>query len=279
MYQSFVAGRLDRVEFLIPQLQPDELQHYRQIGQYHISNVPFVDAIYFIADRPPFENPEIRRAFVMATDRERLAREIQNQLPATGGYIPPGLPGHSSDIALPYDPQEARRLLALAGYPKGRGFPSISLLLGLVRLEKGDNLVFDCLQKMWLENLGIKVHKCWSNSEVEVFGTTQNFHLFFIGWLADYPDPASFLQTNYLIDQTHWHNSHYKSLIEEARHIFDQQKRMHLYHQADRILMQKSIILPLFYGHIHELRQPWVQNLTGSSIYSPQWKDITLLPH
>jgi ABC-type oligopeptide transport system substrate-binding subunit/DNA-binding SARP family transcriptional activator len=279
MYQSFVAGELDKVEFLIPQLPQDEWRHYREVGQLHISTVPFVDAIYFVADRPPFDNLDLRRAFVLATDREKLAREIENQLPATGGYIPPGLPGHSPDIGLPYDPREARRILAVAGYPQGRGFPPVGLLLGLVGLEKGDNLVFACLQEMWKRNLGVTIHKCWGDSATMEFEAREDWHFFFIGWLADYPDPASFLQTNFLIDKCHWQNPVFEALIEEGRHTLDQGQRMALYRQADRVLTEEAIVLPLFYGHIYELRQPWVSKLTGSSIYSAQWKDITLMPH
>ncbi len=279
MYQSFVGGELDRVEFLIPQFTQDELKHYQEVGQLHISTVPFVDAIYFVTDRPPFDNPDLRRAFVLATDREKLAREIENQLPATGGYIPPGLPGHSPDIGLPYDPQEARRILAAAGYPQGRGFPPVGLLLGLVGLEKGDNLVFAFLQEMWKRNLGVTIQKCWADSATMEFEARQDFHYFFIGWLADYPDPASFLQTNFLIDQSHWQNPIFEALIEEGQHTLDQGRRVDLYRQADRVLLEEAVVLPLFYGRIYELRQPWVHKLTGSSIYSPQWKDITLMPH
>ena len=59
----------------------------------------------------------------------------------------------------------------------------------------------------------------------------------------------------------------------------DQGQRVELYRQADRVLTEEAVVLPLFYGHIYELRQPWVRKPTGSSIYSPQWRDITLLPH
>jgi len=279
MYHAFVAGKLDRVEFLIPQMNQDELKHYQELGQLQVSTLPFVDAVYFVTDQPPFNNPDLRRAFVLATDRKKLANEIQNQLPATGGYLPPDLPGHSPDIGLPYDPHEAQRLLDVAGYPQGRGFPPVSLLLGLVGLKKGDDLVFASLHEMWKENLGITIQNCWNDSAKMQFETSQDFHFFFVGWLADYPDPASFLQTNYLIEQCHWQSPKYEALVEAGRRTLDHGQRMNLYRQADRILIEEAVILPLFYGHIYELRQPWVQRPTGSSIYSPKWEDVTLLPH
>jgi len=279
MYQSFVAGELDMVEFFILQSQQDELNHYREMGQLHISPIPFVDAIYFVADRPPFDNPDLRRAFVLATDRQKLAREIENPFPATGGYIPPYLPGHSPNIGLPYDLQEAQRMMTAAGYPLGRGFPPVSLLLGIVGLEKGDKLVFDLLQEMWKRNLGVTIQRCWHDSAAMEFVSRQDFHLFFVGWFADFPDPASFLQTNFVFDQTHWHNPIFKSLIEDGRHTLDQDRRVELYRQADRVLTEEAVVLPLFYGHIYQLIQPWVHKPSGSSMYSPQWKDIILIPH
>jgi ABC-type oligopeptide transport system substrate-binding subunit/DNA-binding SARP family transcriptional activator len=279
MYQSFVKGELDSVEFLIPPSQQDEWKHYQETGQLHIAPLPFVDAIYFVTSQSPFDNPDLRRAFVLATDRQKLAREVENQIPATGGYIPPGLPGHSPDIGLPYDPQEARRILASAGYPQGSGFPLVNLLIELVGLEKGDNLVFALLQEMWKENLGVTIKKCRQGTTIRNFEAHQDIHLFFLGWLADYPDPASFLQTNFLIDQGHWQNPIFDALIEEGRHTLDQAQRVELYRQADRVLMEEAVILPLFYGHIYELRQPWVHKPPGSSIYSSKWKDIMLMPH
>lgn len=279
MYRSFAAGELDSAEFLLPQLQQDEWNQYREMGLLHISTLPFVDAVFFVANRPPFDNPDLRRALALATDRERLAREMENKLPATGGYIPPILPGHLPDIGMPYDPGKARQILAEAGYPQGRGFPPVSLLIEIVGLEKGDNLVFTFLQEMWKENLGITIQKCRHDPGARQFEISQDFHFFFTGWFADYPDPASFLQTNFLINQCHWQNPIFDKLIDEGRRTLDQGQRLNLYRQADRILMEEAIVLPLFYGHIYELRQPWVHKPSGSSIYSPQWKDIILMPH
>jgi len=260
-------------------LQQEEWQHFRELGQLDISTLPFVDAIHFITDRPPFDNPAIRRAFALATDREKLAREMENKLPATGGYIPPSLPGVTPGVGLQYNPKEARRILGSAGYPQGSGFPPVSMLIELVGLEKGDNLVFALLEKMWKENLGVTIRKCRQDPDARQFDVNEAFHLFFLGWFADYPDPASFLQTNFLIDQTRWQNTEFDQLISDGRHTLDQGKRLDLYRQADRILMEEAVILPLFYGHIYELRQPWVQKSAGSTIYNSRWKDIILMPH
>ncbi len=79
----------------------------------------------FDTTRPPFDDVRVRQAFAHALDRPALAQAVLHGLvsPATGGLVPPGLPGHAAGIGLVYDPERARRLLAEAGYLDGRGFP------------------------------------------------------------------------------------------------------------------------------------------------------------
>ena len=85
--------------------------------------------LQFDVSRPPFDDVRVRRAFVLATDREALVKAARPDcFPATGGFVPPGMPGHSPGIGLPYDPGQARRLLAEAGYPGGQGFPVVECL-------------------------------------------------------------------------------------------------------------------------------------------------------
>lgn len=73
----------------------------------------------------------MRKALVLAADREAFANTLyQGQVSAaTGGFVPPEMSGHSPGIGLPYDPAQARRLLANAGYADGRGFPAVQALV------------------------------------------------------------------------------------------------------------------------------------------------------
>ena len=103
-----------------------------------------------------------REAFALATDREMLADVTLNgyAFPATGGLVPPGMPGHSPGICPAYDPEGARHLLAEAGYPHGRGFPTIDRL---ARDDPGHDLLCGYLQAPWLENLGVETR--WKEFE------------------------------------------------------------------------------------------------------------------
>ena len=84
----------------------------------------------FDVRRAPFDDPRVRRAFAYALDRETLAGVTLGGYfsPASGGLVPPGMPAHSPGIGLPYSPERARDLLAEAGYPGGRGFPTVDFV-------------------------------------------------------------------------------------------------------------------------------------------------------
>ena len=110
----------------------------------------------FDVNRPPFDDPRVRRAFVLATDREMLADVALRGyvFPATGGFVPPGIPGHSPGIGSPYDPEGARQLLAEAGYPDGRGFPVVGALLPRAAITLAG---CEYQQAQWQENLGVEI--------------------------------------------------------------------------------------------------------------------------
>ena len=76
--------------------------------------------------RPPFDDARVRRALAHALDRASLESSVAS--PATGGFLPPAMPGHSHDAGLRHDPGLARRLLAEAGHPDGRGLPALRLI-------------------------------------------------------------------------------------------------------------------------------------------------------
>jgi ABC-type oligopeptide transport system substrate-binding subunit len=250
----------------------------RHAGEYVL--VPEMGTFYvgFDVSRPPFDDPRVRRAFVLATDRETLADVVLRgyAAPALGGFIPPGMPGHSAGIGLPYDPGQARQLLAEAGYPDGDGFPIVEALTPY------GELVFqsEYLQAQWRENLGVEItwkKVDWARFHDRMSGETP--HLWLMGWSADYPDPDNFLRTSPIQRHTGWQNAAYDRLVEEAKKVADQRERMKLYQQADRILVEEAPIIPLLHKCFHLLVKPWVRKFLTSAIKYWFWKDVIIEPH
>ena len=76
-----------------------------------------------------------------------------------------------------------------------------------------------------------------------------------------------------------WQNERFNILLEKARRVTAQKKRMKLYQQADKILVEEAAVMPLNYGKWHIFVKPWVSKCPTSAISLFHWKDIILEPH
>ena len=257
---------------------PPALDHARQQQAADYVSAPWPATIFvgFDVSRPPFDDPRVRRAFVHAIDRETLADVVMRGyvFPATGGFVPPGMPGHSAGIALPHDPDRARRLLAEAGYPDGRGFPVVDALI-----FRGH--VPEYLRDHWRETLGVEIRwqtaMDWATFRDRL--DREQPHLFGLSWISAYADPDYLLRACPAPHWTRWRNESYDRLMEEARRVTDQRERMRLYHEADTLLVQEAVIMPLGYTRLHLLVKPWVSRFPTSA--NRRWfcKDVIIEPH
>jgi oligopeptide transport system substrate-binding protein len=231
----------------------------------------------FDPSRRPLDDPRVRRAFVLAADRQTWTDDLLQEFgsPAAGGFSPPGMPGHSAGIGLPYDPAEARRLLAEAGYPGRQDFPVMDWLIKAPMAP-----LADYLEAQWRTNLGIQMRR--KTETVATFIETvqgERPPMVLAAWLADYPDPDNFLRVAVHEFLPGWWNETYEALIEEARHLNDQRQRIKLYQLADRTLIEEAILMPLLYGRWHVLVKPWLKQFTFSASRQASWKDVIIEPH
>jgi ABC-type oligopeptide transport system substrate-binding subunit len=297
-YHGRFTGNLQSVQLLLSDPQPAEafemyeknqldvlevtafsasLIQQRHAGEYR--KVPRLITMYlqFDVSRPPFADVRVRRAFVLATDREALVRRVRPDcFPATGGFVPLGMPGHSPGIGLAYDPEQARQLLADAGYPAGQGFPVIDCLTLPDRIDLGE-----ILRDQWQENLGIKVK--WEMMEGSALLAQlgkQVPHLFILGWRADYPDPDNFLRVQIGdFQRQRWQNDRYNSLVKKAQRSLEQRERIKHYGEAEQILMGEAPIMPIFYRSTRLLVKPWVTRFPTTGLREWFLKDVSIKPH
>jgi ABC-type oligopeptide transport system substrate-binding subunit/DNA-binding SARP family transcriptional activator len=243
-----------------------------------------INFVIFETNRWPFDDSRVRQAFVMATDRKGWVRKVKGMDPRLisgrlGGLVPPGMPGFSPGIDLPYDPERARQLLAESGFPGGRGFPEIQGIISNFVVERMGNFCYEYLQDQWRQNLGVESD--FEVLPVEIYRTElmmRSAHVRFGGWIADYPDPDNFLRV-LVLNFIGWHNPNYLQLIEKASTIMDQGKRIEMYQQADRLLVQEAPLILIPYSNFHFLLKPWVKNLHFSGVQSQVFKDIIIEPH
>jgi ABC-type oligopeptide transport system substrate-binding subunit/DNA-binding SARP family transcriptional activator len=275
--QMYEADGLDIMN--LAGLPGPERQRVRQRFAGDYVSTPTLGTMYvgFDTSRPPFDDPRVRRAFVQAIDREHLAFVVMrgDHFSGTGGFIPPGMPGHSEEIGLPHDPNEARRSLDEIGCPAGRGLVSIDFLT-FRRLKS----YAEVLASRWQDVLGVEI--AWEAVEYEDFQERMGSEpprVFLSGWTADYLDPDNFLRVSPIRRYTRWQDSDFDRLVEMARRVTDQRERMSLYRQADGILIRETAIVPITYVRRHLLVKPWIRTLPMSPIKHWFWKDTIIEPH
>jgi oligopeptide transport system substrate-binding protein len=275
--EHYRTNRLDMLSLYPLSFNLDMMRH-RHAAEYFSGPILHTQYLWFNIERPPFNDIRVRRAFTMAIDREYLAGVVLSgyAYPATGGFIPPSLPEHSPDIGLPYDLEQARRLLAEAGYQKDN---PIFILTGLCKPGHGPE--YQYLQEQWQQQLGVSI--TWTNLEWNHLLQRLDQeppHMFMMGWSADYPDPDNLLRVGaYQKILSHWYNDRFAQLVEQARRTTDRAERLDLYRQADKLLIEEAAIVPLFYNKGHALLKPWVRKYPTSPVNWYYWKDVILDPH
>jgi oligopeptide transport system substrate-binding protein len=143
--------------------------------------------------------------------------------------------------------EEAKKLLAEAGYPEGEGFPELELLYNT---SEGHQKIAEAIQEMWKENLGIDI--TLANQEWAVFQDTRtqgNFQIAREGWIGDYTDPLTFLgmfRSGSPMNHTQWSSEKYDSLLEESMTATGQE-RFELLFEADKELMESAVVMPVYY--------------------------------
>ncbi|GBD08542.1 putative deoxycholate-binding periplasmic protein YgiS [Candidatus Thermoflexus japonica] len=257
-------------------LRPDEVNTACREHRDEFISVPnfLTRFLGFNTRIPPFADRRVRHAFAHAIDRNMVAYLMGGDLmPATGGIIPPSMPGHMEAISPSFDPLKAQRLLEAAGYPRGRGFPEVRLLI-----FPGAEAAAEYMQLAWQRLLGVSVHL-----EILPLDTYMDRlragpwpELFLAGWMADYPDPDSILRACAIEEQTGWHHDTYAALLDQALESRNPEERWLLYQKAEALLMQDLPVFPLAYSHWGLFLKPWVRRFPVSPLKWWFWKHVIL---
>jgi oligopeptide transport system substrate-binding protein len=207
--------------------------------------------IRFNVTKAPFTDARVRRAFGLAVDRKRIVEKITRlgEQPATS-FTPPGAGQNYQPPPGPeYNPELAKKLLAEAGFPEGRGLPRVEYLYLPLPVEK--NIAVE-LQAMWKETLGVEVsltkqeQKIWLASMREL-----SYHICRSSWVGDYNDPNTFLECFTIgngNNRTGWESKRYDELIAAAAREADIAKRHAIFAEAEKLLItDEAPIVPVYH--------------------------------
>ena len=297
-YWDAANTRLNKIEFF-PFERPDtEDLNYRS-GQLHatydlpMSKVdvyrshnpvdmridPELSTYYLFINttRPPFDNVKLRLALAHALDRDTLSRDVTKGIyPAARSLTPPNCGGYTPRAGLSDDFDLARRLLAEAGYPGGKGLPSIEVICYNTEVPLR---MMEAIQAVWIKELG--VHVTIAQLEQKVLFQNQqdkNYSLAFSGWIADYPDPVTFLGTMVTDGGNNWagwSNKEFDRLVDLASKTADNSKRMEIFQKAEGIMLGEAPLIPLYFRSqvyaISPAVRGWTTNLVGFHEWNRIW--------
>jgi oligopeptide transport system substrate-binding protein len=275
LYENDELDFIDNRSFSTP-----DVERCKDSPEY--KNVALLRSNYvgFNVTKPPFTDPRVRRAVSKAIDRNVYPKILRRNERPTSSWIPYPLAGYSPTTGEKFDPVGARKLLAEAGFPGGKGFPPVVMLYP----NRDDvKTVVEELQDQLQENLGISVGL--QNQEWKVY--LQTLHrdpppIFRANWGADYPDPETFanLFTSFNGNNTtEWKDKKYDAIVEKAGTEQDPEKRKKLYEQADHYLCnEECVIAPVYMATQSSMVKPWVKGLKFNALDIQFYKEVIIEP-
>ncbi len=213
----------------------------------------------------PFDDPDVRRAFLWAVDREAIFEELAaSGVKVAHGFMPPGLPGYDEDIEdVRYDPGAARALLDSTDFGKlGDEQPTIFVA------GSGDvGEIYRAIFTQWEDNLGVRIQyraigRAYFYQLPAVIEAGYNIYSY--GWLADYPDPHNFLDVLFHTESPHNDgkagSEEIDELLEEAR--IAGEDRLEQYREIERQMIEEAVAFPLYFGNDYILVSERVRSLS-----------------
>ncbi|MCA1027976.1 MULTISPECIES: peptide ABC transporter substrate-binding protein [Cytobacillus] len=264
-YQMYKTGELDTSA--VPAELSEELfadgsaQMVEQAGDYFYR---------FNVTMEPFQNVNIRKAFVMAINQQEIVDYVtKNGEEPAYGFVSPGFKDPSGKDfreaggnLVETNLEEAKALLAKGMEEEGYDtLPEVTLTYSTSENHKK---MAEAIQQMLKENLDVSVKL--ANMEWNVFSEEQTalkFQFSRSSFLADYADPINFLenfQTGHSMNRTGWSNEEYDKLIKDAKNEANEEKRFEMMYEAEKILFEEMPIMPIhFYNQVYLQKE----NITG----------------
>lgn len=229
-------------------------------GREDFQPTPYLGTYFYRVKvhQPPYDDVRVRQALSMVIPRRAICDNVMKmgQVPASsltppgiGTYTPPSMRLGSAD--------EARALLAAAGYPDGKDFPPVEIHYNT---SEAHSSIAQVIALAWQDELGIRTKL--RNEEWKVYLDTQQnlrFQVSRSAWIGDYADPNTFIDmfvTDGENNKTGWGNPKYDALVAAAASELDATRRLELLGEAEALLLEEMPILPIYYYVTQNLTAP-----------------------
>lgn len=261
----------------------DKIPAYRERENSPYVQAPYLGTYYYLinTDRPPVDDARVRKALSFALDRDKLTNTVlQNTAIPAYSITPPNTLGYYPPKLFEYDIEEARRLLAEAGYPNGEGWPGLEIVYNT---QEAHRKVAVAIQQMWKEALNIDI--TISNQEWKVYLNTisqRQFQVARRGWIGDYVDANNFLDL-FLTDGGN-NNTGYSDpvfddiILNRAPKAKSREERYQLFYEAETMLLEEMPFIPIYTYTSKHLVHPSVEGIYPNLMDSLNLKYVKLDP-
>jgi oligopeptide transport system substrate-binding protein len=260
--KDFRAGQL-HVTYALPLAK---VAAYRRESPALLRVDPFLQTFFlrFNVTKPPFDDPRVRRALSLAVNRDLIARRVlSGGYPPAHSFTPPDCGGYTARARVELDLDKARKLLADAGFPGGKGMAPFEVQ---ARNDEVQPAVMEAIQAMWSKGLGVKVtlatleQKTWIQNQ-----QTLNYTVSTAGWAGDFLDPVTFLDlftSGGGNNWTGWGDKAYDQLLLDAAAARSPAERLEVFQKAEAYLLEQGPVAPLYFGARSYLISPSVRGWT-----------------
>ena len=258
-YSAYQTGEV----LFIKDVPTEEIPSLEGNPEFHVD--PIIGTYYLSLNtqKAPFDDANVRKALSLAIDREYVAGTLmQGTYTAASNFMGPGwvdtdgsqfidnanggqpyidIANHEANV------EEAKRLLAEAGYPDGEGFPAITYSTNDVGYHK---VVAEYLQQAWAElgiTLDVDIVEWASFTPMRRNG---DYEASRNGWVGDYSDPSNMLDLLYSTNGNNdgkFNNAEYDAAMDISRTTLDAAERSEALHKAEDILMDQAGCVPVAY--------------------------------
>jgi len=262
-FLQFSQGNIDFISGLAPSYKDELLTIDGKLrSKYKESvNMVFGDYLnteylgfYMDTDQAEIKSELIRRAINFGFDRQTMITYLRNGIgtPAENGFIPKGLPSFNNLKGYHYQPEKAKELVTQFIKETGITAPKVTISTNSLYVD-----LCEYIQRE-LEKIGLTVTiDLLTSSTLKEEKATGKLSIFRASWVADYPDAENYLSLFYSKNftpngpnYTHFKNSEYDSLYENALKEVNVKKRHRLYQKMDSIVIHNAPVIPLYYDQV-----------------------------
>lgn len=276
-----LTGQADYIGDVYP---PSDLEQLKK--DKYIRTTPKLGVYYYIFNckKKPFDDVRVRKALTLAINRQLIIDRVLKggQKPALA-YVPFGIwdakPGEDfrtvgGDFFKDNDIETAKKLLAEAGYPDGKGFPSVTLKYNT---QESHKKIAEVIQEMWKDNLNINVKL--QNIEWGVFLKELDSHDFDIarmGGIASVPDASTFfdgLMPKGGINYGQWINQKFVNMYPDSQKLADNSERVRLMHEAEKMFIGDDMgFMPIYFYVNNNAMNPKLKGFVADSMSNLYFK-------